>query len=67
MSRYPSVLVPLLVACSAYAQDEAVGGPPSETVSMVWVVVFGVIFIGMIVGFLAYMWWNERNKKGDEE
>jgi len=65
MSRYLSALLLMLVACSAYAQYEMAEGPPAETVSMVWVVVFGVIFVGMIVGFLAYMWWNERKKKDD--
>ena len=65
MSRYLSALVPYLVACPVYAQDEMAGGPPAETVSVVWVVVFGVIFVGMIVGFLAYMWWSERKKKDD--
>lgn len=67
MSRYLSALVSFLVAGSVYAQDEIAGrGPPTETVSLVWVVVFGVIFVGMIVGFFLYLWWNERKKKNDD-
>jgi hypothetical protein len=39
---------------------------PSETVSVVWVIIFGVIFIGSIVGFFWYLWWNERKQKPKE-
>ncbi|MBI3043052.1 MAG: hypothetical protein HYY78_09530 [Betaproteobacteria bacterium] len=67
MSRYLSALLPFLVVCSAYAQDEGASNiPPAETVSVVWVVVFGVIFVGMIVGFFVYLWWNERKRKSGE-
>lgn len=67
MSRYLSAMAPFLVVCSAYAQDEGAGIPPAETVSVVWVVVFGVIFVGSIVGFFAYLWWNERKQKGRDK
>ena len=67
MSRYLSALVPFLVVFSAYAQEEGVGIPPAETVSVVWVVVFGVLFVGMIVGFFLYLWWNERKRNSDEK
>lgn len=48
----------------AYAQDN--GGPanaPVETVGMVWVVLFLVIFFGTIVGFFWFMWWNEKKRQ----
>ena len=67
MSIYLSALVSFLVVCSAYAQDEGMGGPPAETVSVVWVVVFGVIFVGMIAAFFVYLWWRERGSKKSDE
>ena len=39
---------------------------PAETVSVVWLIVFGVIFIGAIVGFFIYLWHTERNRKPEE-
>ncbi len=46
----------------AAAQEEAVHAP-SEPVSMVYVVVFALIFFGMIAGFFVFLWWNEKHKK----
>jgi hypothetical protein len=66
MSGYLSALVAFLLACSVYAQSEGGGGPPAETVSLVWVVVFGVLFVGAIVAFFVYLWWNERKSKKDD-
>ncbi len=54
------LMMPLTVL--AAAQEEAVHAP-SETVSMVYVVVFAILFFGMIVGFFVYLWWNEKHKK----
>lgn len=39
---------------------------PSETVSVVWVIVFGVIFLGSIVGFFIYLWHTEKSRKPKE-
>lgn len=66
MSRYLSAMAPFLVACSTYAQNEGASIPPADTVAVVWVVVFGVIFVGMIVGFFVYLWWKERNRNDDD-
>lgn len=55
---------PLLAALG----DEAAGASaPSETVSIVYVILFGIIFVGMIVGFFVYLWWLERKKPTDEQ
>ena len=43
--------LPLLAA----AQEREAPAAPVETVSMVYVVAFGVIFVGMIVGFFVYL------------
>ena len=55
-----------LAACAAHAQEE--GGaniPPSETVSVVFVVLFGIAFVAMIAGFFVYLWMSERKRKAD--
>jgi hypothetical protein len=67
MSRYLSAWIPYLVACSVYAQDEGASIPPAETVSVVWVALFGILFMGMIVGFFVYLWWKERHRKDGDQ
>jgi hypothetical protein len=49
------------------AQEREVSNAPVETVSMVYVVVFGVIFIGMISGFFFYLFWGERKVKPEQK
>ena len=39
---------------------------PVETVDMIYVVIFIILFIGSIVGFFIYLWWSDRNKKPDQ-
>lgn len=49
----------------AAAKEMEAASPPSETVDLVWVVVFGVIFVGMIIGFFVYLWHTEKNRKAE--
>ncbi|HSC96925.1 MAG TPA: hypothetical protein VLC73_18360 [Burkholderiales bacterium] len=49
----------------AAAKEMEAATPPSEPVDMVWVVVFGVIFVGMIIAFFAYLWFTEKNRKAE--
>jgi len=68
MPRRLSPPVLLLVVGSAHAQQKGAAEiPPSETVDMIYVVLFGVIFVGMIVLFLWYVWWNERKREPEEK
>ena len=50
-------------ALAAAKEMESAADAPAETVSMVYVVIFGIIFVGMIVGFFVYLWWLEKKKK----
>ena len=59
-------LVSLLAAASAYAQDEAASSMPPETVSIVYVALFALVFVGMIAGFFIYLWWHEREAKPEK-
>jgi len=44
--------------------DEAANAPV-ETVSAVYVVLFAILFFGMIIGFFGWMWWNEKHREDD--
>jgi hypothetical protein len=44
----------------AAAQEREVAAVPVETVSMPAIIAFGVIFVGMIVGFFAYLFMKKE-------
>ena len=48
------------------ALREEPAAAPVETVSMVYVVVFGLLFVGMIVGFFIYLWMNDKKETQDK-
>jgi hypothetical protein len=50
----------------AAAEESVAASAPAETVSVVYVIIFGILFVGMIVGFFVYMWWNESHKKPED-
>jgi len=54
---------PLLAAVGG---DEVAGGAPSETVDMMWVIVFAVVFFGMIAYFFWYLWRSEKKHTLDK-
>lgn len=57
---------PLFAAVREAAEDPA--SAPVETVSVVWVVIFLVIFFGCIAGFFVYLWHVEKKRgSGDKE
>jgi hypothetical protein len=50
--------LPMLAA----AQEREVANAPVETVSMVYVVAFGLVFVGMIVGFFIYLFAKKEEQ-----
>ncbi len=42
--------------------DEAANVPAVEVVPTVYVVLFVVLFFGMIIGFFGWLWWNEKHR-----
>jgi len=54
----------LPVSCWAWAagMEDAASAQPVEVVSGWYVALFLLLFFGMIVGFFAYLWWNEKRK-----
>ena len=62
----PFAITSLLATASVFAQDEAANSAPPETVPLIYVALFALIFFGMIGGFFAYMWWREREVKPEK-
>ena len=54
---------PLLLA----AQEREAAAAPVETVSMTYVVIFGVVFVGMIVGFFVYLFMNDKGEEAPKK
>ena len=67
MLKLLSAVMLFLMSSPLFAAAKEMGAesPPSETVDLVWVIVFGVIFIGMIVAFFVYLWHTEKNRKAE--
>ncbi len=64
MNKLLSTLLLLLLQLPllAAAQERDVANAPVETVSMVYVVIFGLIFVGMIVGFFIYLFMSDKKE-----
>lgn len=70
MHKFLSVVVLYLMSCpallAATGEMESGAVAPSETVDVIYVVLFGVIFVGMIVAFFVYLWINEKKQKSNQ-
>ena len=62
MNKLLSTLFVLLLQLPvlAAAQEREVSNAPVETVSLGVVIVFGVIFVGMIAGFFIYLFMKKE-------
>jgi flagellar basal body-associated protein FliL len=49
---------PLLAA----VREEPAQSAPVETVSTIYIVIFAVLFVGMIVGFFIYLWMHDKSE-----
>ena len=54
-------LMSLPVLAATQEMDKA--NAPADTVDTVYVVIFGIIFIGMIVGFFIYLFMSDKADK----
>ena len=65
MSRFVSAALSflLVLSTSVFAQEAERSSAPVETVSMVYVVIFAVLFIGMIVGFFIYLFMTDKKSE----
>lgn len=65
-----SAVVAFLMSCWAFAATKEMEGgvdAPAEMVDVLWVVVFVVLFFGMIAAFFVWFWLVERKKKKSGE
>lgn len=68
MSKFLSAVTLFLMSSPLFAamKEMDAANAPAETVDMVWVIVFGVIFIGSIVGFFIYLFHTDKGSKPKE-
>jgi len=56
-----------LLSALAYAAKEAdAPSAPVETVGTIYIVIFGILFVGMIVGFFIYLWMSDDKEPKDK-
>ena len=65
MSKFLSAVALFLMSSPLFAamREMEAANAPAETVDVVWVIVFGVIFIGSILGFFIYLWHTDKKGK----
>jgi 4-hydroxybenzoate polyprenyltransferase len=63
MSKLVSALAFSLVPFLAYAAVQEPAPPPPPDTSPWAMIIFLLLFVGMIVGFFIYMWVKDRNRK----
>ena len=54
LSAFPLFLMPFLAL--AANMEEAANTPPVETVPVVYVALFVVLFLALVIGFFAYLY-----------
>lgn len=61
MSRFLSTVALFLMSSHLFAalREVDAASAPAETVSVVWVIVFCVVFVVSCVGFFAYIWMKD--------
>jgi len=68
MSKFLSAIALFLMSSSllAAAKEMEAATAPAETVGMIWVILFVVLFLGSIIGFFVYLWHTEKNRKREK-
>ncbi len=67
MQKLLSAAIGFLLSLPVFAAKELdAASAPAETVDMVYVVIFGVIFLGSIVGFFIYLFMSDKGDKPEK-
>lgn len=68
MFKFLSAVTLFLISSTLFAaaKEMEAATAPSETVDVIWVIVFGVVFLGSVIGFFVYLWHTEKNRKREE-
>lgn len=64
MKKTMYLLMLWMAALPALADEAAVVAPPQIDADPTALILFAVVFVGMIAGFAGYIWMKERAKKG---
>jgi len=68
MYKILSSIPMFLLSALAYAAKELdAPSAPVETVGTLYIVIFGILFIGMIVGFFVYLWMSDDKEPEDKK
>ncbi|HJQ62525.1 MAG TPA: hypothetical protein VJ834_06665 [Burkholderiales bacterium] len=63
MAKLWSVIFVALMPLLARAAEVDAPPPPPADVSAWGMIIFAVVFFGMVFGFLGFIWWKERARK----
>jgi hypothetical protein len=69
MKKLLSAISMFLMSCGlAFAATREMEGAtaPAETVDVIYVVIFVVVFLASIIGFFVYLFLNEKKQKPDQ-
>ena len=69
MKKLLSAISMFLMSCGlAFAAPREMEGAtaPADTVDVIYVVIFVVIFLASIIGFFVYLFLNEKKQKPDQ-
>jgi hypothetical protein len=68
MSKIVSAIALFLMSSPLFAaaKEMEAATAPADTVDVIWVAIFAIIFIGSIIAFFVYLWHTERNSKPKE-
>jgi hypothetical protein len=68
MFKFLSAVTLFLISSTLFAaaKEMEAATAPSETVDVIWVIAFGVVFLGSVIGFFVYLWHTEKNRKREE-
>ena len=66
MTRFLSGLSLFLFYCSAYAEIAA-ANVPAEQSNATGFILFGILFVGLCVGFVWLVIWNDKKQKAKQQ
>jgi hypothetical protein len=69
MKKLLSAISMFLMSCGlAFAATREMEGAtaPADTVDVIYVVIFVVVFLASIIGFFVYLFLNEKKQKPDQ-